>query len=251
LGVNARMQWISSEKYETNPASLKELADFDGLVVPGGFGARGTEGIISAIQYARENQLPFLGLCYGLQLALIEYARHVCGLKKANTTEINPKTPYPVVDILPSQIAKLANKEYGGTMRLGAYLADLQPGSLVHTLYKKHSRLKTDRAKIVEFAHDPDNKFRLGRHQKFNNCILERHRHRYEISPQYIQTLADQGIVFSGTHTRPDGQKLVEFFELPGHPFFVGTQAHPEFKSRPLDPSPLFLGLIDSIINNI
>jgi CTP synthase len=249
LGASVELDWISSERYEKDPSSVAELANYHGLVVPGGFGARGTEGIIKAIQFARENQLPFLGLCYGLQLALVEYARHICELKKANTTEIDPQTPHPVVDILPSQIAKLANKEYGGTMRLGAYLAELHPDSQVHSLYKKFGRLKSDQTKIREFAHDPVNKFRLGLTKKFSQSILERHRHRYEVSPSYTKKLATAGIVFSGAHTRPDGQKLVEFFELPGHPFFIGTQAHPEFKSRPLDPSPLFLGFIDSMLH--
>ena len=248
--LNPQLDWISSENFEKNPHSINSLSQYDGIVIPGGFGARGTEGIIKAIKFARENNLPFLGLCYGLQLALIEYARHVCQLKNASSTEINPKTSYPVIDILPAQKKLIANKQYGDSMRLGAYLAELDKNSQVFKLYQKYNRLKVDQKKITELSCDTNNKFRLGLHTNFSNCILERHRHRYEVSPGYFDILKKAGVAFSGLHHRFDNQKLVEFFELPSHPFFIGTQAHPEFKSRPLDPSPLFLGFISACHHN-
>lgn len=183
---------------------LKEVSlDVDGLIVPGGFGVRGTEGKINCIKYARENEIPFLGLCFGMQLAVVEFARNVCGLKGANSTEIDPNTPHPVIDLLPEQkkIDKL-----GGTMRLGAWPAILKAGTLVRKIYGKEK-------------------------------IIERHRHRYELNPKYIDILEENGLVLSGISPKAN---LVEFIELPNHPFFVGTQAHPEFKSRPLNPAPLF-----------
>lgn len=205
---------IESEELEKQ-SPTKILKNVAGIVVPGGFGNRGIEGKIKAIEYARKNKLPFLGLCLGLQCATIEFARHICQLKNANSTEFDKKTPHPVIDILPEQKA-IHNK--GGTMRLGSYPAILSKNSLARELY--HT-------------------------QKIN----ERHRHRYEVNPLYHDVLAKKGLLFSGTS--PDGS-LVEFIELPRsvHPYFIATQAHPEFKSRPTRPAPLFAGLIKAALKN-
>ncbi len=197
------LRWV--ETTELKDASC--LEDVDGLVVPGGFGSRGTEGKIEAIRLAREGNIPFLGLCLGLQLAVIEFARNVCMLSGANSTEMAPDTPHPVIDILPEQKTVT---EKGGTMRLGAYPALLKEETLVHTLYGKRE-------------------------------VSERHRHRYEVNPDYHQVLDENGMVFSGTSL--DG-RLVEFIELANHPFFVATQAHPELKSRMETPAPLFYGFV-------
>jgi len=183
------------------------LESVDGVVVPGGFGHRGTEGKIDVIRAAREKNIPFLGLCLGLQLAVIEFCRNVCSLQGANSTEIDPDTPHPVIDILPEQ-KTITDK--GGTMRLGAYTAVLQEGSVVHALYQDHE-------------------------------VSERHRHRYEVNPEYHRAITEKGMVFSGKSK--DG-RLVEFIELPHHKFFVATQAHPELKSRMERPAPLFYGFV-------
>ena len=182
----------------------------DGIIVPGGFGLSGVEGKISTIKYARENGIPYLGLCLGMQLAVVEYARNVCNLKSANTVEADKTTPHPVIDFIPEQVSLIRESRYGATMRLGSYPAILKKGSLIQKLYGE-------------------------------NKISERHRHRYEVNPKYIEQLEKNGLVFSGRS--PDGI-LMEFMELPKHPYFVATQAHPEFKSRPMKPSPLFDGLI-------
>ncbi len=210
------INWINSDIYEKDKNKLKELSDYDCLVVPGGFGSRGIEGKISAIQYARENKIPFLGLCYGMQLATVEFARNICGLSDANTTEINPDTKNSVIHIMPEQAEKLAKKQYGNTMRLGAYPCVLKKGTLSRALYGK-------------------------------NKISERHRHRYEFNNDFRDLMQKNGLVIAGAS--PDN-KLVEIVELPRekHPFFVGVQFHPEFKSRPLLPHPLFLGLIEAAI---
>ncbi|NOQ68031.1 CTP synthase [Patescibacteria group bacterium] len=208
------IEWINSEEYEKNPVKLRELKKLDGVIVPGGFGGRGIEGKIKAIEYLRKNKIPFLGLCYGMQIACIEYARNVCKLKNANTSEINKNTPHPVIDIIPEQKKNLKEKNYGATMRLGAYPAKLKSGTIAKSAYR-------------------------------SNEISERHRHRWEVNPDYIKVLQDKGLVFSGTS--PDG-RLMEIIELPKskHPFFVATQFHPEFKSRPLSPHPLFKVFIKS-----
>lgn len=201
--VRVTVAWLeTSEKanYE------KELAGVSGVIVPGGFGGRGVEGKIKVVQYCRENKIPFLGICYGLQMAVIDHARNVIGMKDANTTE-NSKTKYPVVDILPEQ-KKILDK--GGTMRLGAYPAKLIPNTLIHELYG-----------VSE--------------------VRERHRHRYEVNPKYHDKLLNRGMLFSGLS--PDGA-LVEFLERTDHPYFVATQAHPELKSSLLQPAPLFDGLV-------
>lgn len=204
--------WLNSEDYEQNPKKIKELLQFDGVLVPGGFGTRGVEGIIEAIEFVRTHKIPFLGICYGMQLACVEYARQVAGLKKANTTEINPKTDHPIIHIMPEQEKKLLANDYGGTMRLGAYPCQVIGGTLVAKAYGLQE-------------------------------VSERHRHRFEFNNDYRQTLTDQGLIFSGTS--PDGL-LVEAIELPTstHPFFVGVQFHPEFKSRPQAPHPLFRDFI-------
>ena len=208
--LKPKLVWIDSEEFEKNPSSINKLQEMDGIVVPGGFGSRGIEGLIQTVKFARENKIPFLGLCYGLHMATIEFARNVLGMKDANTQEVDQNTPYPVIHIMPEQEKLLVGKEYGGTMRLGAYKCKLKEGSLVAKLYHK-----------VE--------------------ISERHRHRYEFNNKYREDLEKGGLVISGTS--PNG-KLVEMIELKNHPFFVGTQAHPEFLSRPLSPHPLYLGFL-------
>ncbi|MCS7105894.1 MAG: CTP synthase (glutamine hydrolyzing) [Candidatus Aenigmarchaeota archaeon] len=210
-----KIEWIDSKEFEKDRKKLSILDSLDGVIVPGGFGKTGIEGKILAIKYAREKNIPFLGLCLGLQLAVIEFARNVCNLKNANSTEFDPKTPYPVVDILPEQKEILKESRYGASMRLGAYQAILKKGSLVWKLYGKKEK------------------------------ISERHRHRYEVNPNFHEILQKNGLVFSGIS--PDG-RLVEFIELPNHKYFVATQAHPEFKSRPLKPAPLFDGLIKACL---
>ena len=231
LNVGVDIEWVDAKTFDEN-----DLKEYDGILIPGGFGSSGVEGKIRAIQVARENNIPFLGLCYGMQLALIEYARNVCGLQFANTMEVNNKTPYPIIDILDSQKEVT---EKGGTMRLGAYAAILNPSSKTFQLYKETGRLETDKQQVLELKEE----FRLGKLES-ENVILERHRHRYEVNPKFIPNLVQKGICFSGHHIREDGTKLMEFIELPDHKFFMATQAHPEFKSRLSDPAPLFLGFI-------
>jgi CTP synthase len=213
--VKAQIEWIDSKDFEEDEKKLSILDSLNGIIVPGGFGKTGIEGKILAIKYAREKNIPFLGLCLGLQLAVVEFARNVCGLKKANSTEFDPKTPYPVIDILPEQKKIIRESRYGATMRLGAYPAILKKGSLVWLLYGKKEK------------------------------VSERHRHRYEVNPKFHEILQKNGLVFSGIS--PD-KRLVEFIELPNHKYFVATQAHPEFKSRPLKPAPLFDGLIKACV---
>lgn len=211
------LTWINSEEFEKNPAKLKTLHKFDGIVVPGGFGSRGVEGKIKVVEYLRHNRIPYLGLCYGLHMAVIEFARHVCGLKDANTAEVNPHSKNPVIHIMPDQVEKMKEKKYGGTMRLGAYPCVLAKGSLSYQAYKEP-------------------------------VISERHRHRYEVNNEYRELFAKKGLILAGLS--PD-KKLVEIVELPKnkHPFFVATQFHPEFKSRPLNPHPLFREFIKAAIN--
>lgn len=208
LGIRPELVWLNSKKIE-KPA----LENVSGIIVPGGFGSTGIEGKLEAAKFARENNLPYLGLCLGLQIAVIEFARNVCGLSGAHSTEISPDTKYPVVDILPEQ-KKVSEK--GATMRLGSCQAILKKGSLAERLYRESGRLE-------------------------GNLAYERHRHRYEVNPDFHKILQEKGLVFSGMS--PD-EKLVEFVELPNHRFFVATQAHPEFKSSLLSPSPMFYGFL-------
>jgi len=204
LDCKINIQWIET----TDEDNIKEeLRGVHGVIVPGGFGSRGVEGKIAAIKYCRENNIPFLGLCYGLQMAVIEFARDVCGLKGANSTEVDPGTRYPVIDILPEQ-KEITNK--GGTMRLGAYPANIKPSTIVHKLYD-------------------------------DDIVSERHRHRYEVNPDYHKILEEKGLIFSGMSPN---KRLVEFIELPKHRYFAATQAHPELKSSLIRPAPLFLGLV-------
>jgi CTP synthase len=204
--TGVKIKWIDSEDIETQSAE-ELLADADAIVVAGGFGARGTEGKIQTIQYAREKGVPYLGLCYGLQMAVIEYARHVCNLRHANTEEIDPKATHPVIHLLPEQQGVKAK---GGTMRLGIYPCRVVEGTLAWKMYG-------------------------------SELIYERHRHRFEVNNAYREELGKAGMVFSGIS--PDN-RLVEIIEVPNHPFFMATQFHPEFKSRPNRSHPLFAGLI-------
>jgi len=201
-GAQVEIDWIQAEQVEGLLAEGR-LRDLDGIVIPGGFGERGVEGKIAAATYAREHDVPCLGLCLGLQAMTIEYARNVLGLAGANSSEIDPQTPHPVIDLMDSQRGV---SDMGGTMRLGAYVAELTPGSIVAKAYGRE-------------------------------VVSERHRHRYEFNPRYRSKFEGTDFVCSGAS--PDG-RLVEFIELRGHPFWVGTQAHPEFKSRPDRPAPLF-----------
>ncbi len=207
LGTHATITWVNAKDFEKGK-STKVLEAFDGILVPGGFGETGIEGKIKAIQFAREQKIPYFGLCYGMQLLVIEYARNVLGLKGAHTTEIKKGADEPIVDVMLEQKKHLANNKYGGTMRLGTYPAHLKKGTIARAAYK-------------------------------SEMIQERHRHRYEINNAYVADLEKAGLVFSGTS--PD-RSLMEIAELPksAHPFMLGTQFHPEFQARPLSPHPLF-----------
>jgi CTP synthase len=208
------ISWIDSKLFEEKKEKLKTLDKVDGIIVPGGFGKTGAEGKITAIKYVREKGISYLGLCLGLQLAVVEFARNVCGLEGADTAENVPETPYPVIDLLPEQKEILKKSKYGATMRLGGQKVKIEPGTLAYRLY--------------------------GREE-----IVERFRHRYEINPEYVETLEKHGFVFSGM--TPDN-RIMQVGELPRHPFFIGSQFHPEFTSRVLKPNPLFDGFIKSCI---
>ncbi len=209
--ANPIIEWIDSEVYEHQTSQVHELSQFGGIIVPGGFGSRGVEGKIKAIQYARENGIPYLGLCYGMQLAAVEFARHVLGLEQAGSTEFSPQTPHPIIHIIPNKVFEETRK-YGGTMRLGAYPCVLDPESLSYQAYKTQE-------------------------------IQERHRHRYEFNNDYREEFNKKGMFIAGTS--PENH-LVEIIEHKNHPFFVGTQFHPEFKSRLLTPHPLFMKFIEA-----
>ncbi|MBP9869787.1 CTP synthase [Patescibacteria group bacterium] len=205
--------WLNSEDFEKHPASVATtLKKLDGVLIPGGFGTRGIEGKLKAIKYVREHKIPYLGLCYGMQLATVEVARNLLGWKDANTTEINPKTKHPVIHLMNEQEEKMKDKNYGGSMRLGEYPCDLKAGTLARKLYGKSQ-------------------------------ILERHRHRFEANPAYRCELEDAGLTVSGLS--PDG-KLAEIVEFKDHPFFIAAQFHPELLSRPFHPHPLFLGFLNA-----
>lgn len=205
LGIKPVMTWINSDE-------PFKLDGFDGVIVPQGWGSRGVEGKIKAVQFAREHKVPYLGLCFGMQMAVIEFARHVAKLTDANSAEVNSKTKFPVIHVMADQKEYLAKNQYGGTIRLGAWPCAIKPGTILAKAYGKAT-------------------------------VSERHRHRYEFNNDYKQILERNGLVISGTS--PDG-KLVEAVELPKdvHPFFVGTQFHPEYKSRPLSPHPIFIEFI-------
>lgn len=217
--VDLHIDFLNAEKIESSdPKTLSKLHSAQGIIVPIGWGSRGVEGKIAATRYARENQVPFLGLCYGMQLASIEFARHVAGLKDAHTTEVKPQSPHPIIHDIPFDPKYQVIKGEGASMRLGAFDCVLKPGTIAHHIYQKHRQFK-----------NPS-----------KNLISERHRHRYEFNNDYRQTLESQGLVISGTS--PD-DFFVEIIELPPekHPFFLATQAHPEYKSRPLKPHCIFI----------
>jgi len=209
-GADVDIDWIQAEDVEGLLAENR-LRDLDGIVIPGGFGERGVEGKIAAAGFARENDIPCLGLCLGLQCMTIEFARNVLGLERAHSSEFDPSSPHPVIDLMESQRDV---SDMGGTMRLGAYVAQLQPGSRVAGIYG-------------------------------TDVVSERHRHRYEFNPRYRARFEGSGFVCSGES--PDG-RLVEFIELADHPYWIATQAHPEFKSRPDRPAPLFREFINAAL---
>jgi CTP synthase len=214
--TKVNLRWIKSDDCESADGAHEHLADLDGICVPGGFGIRGIEGKLGALKFARENQIPTLGLCLGLQCMVIEHARNKAGIEGATSSEFEPGAKHPVIATMAEQVDVLAAGDMGGTMRLGLYEAKLQPGSIVAEVY----------GDVV---------------------ASERHRHRYEVNNSYRDQIAQSGLVFSGTS--PDGH-LVEYVELPRevHPYYVGTQAHPEFRSRPTRPNPLFFGLIQAAL---
>ncbi len=248
--VGVKITWLDAQRFEKDPQALTELSKFDGVIVPGGFGSTGVEGKMAAINYVRTHNIPYLGLCYGMQLACVEYARSMCGLRAAHTTEVDKNTPYPIIDILTAQKQVMEEHRYGGTMRLGAYPAVLKSGSKVLALYQETGRLAEDAPKVERYAREYGSTKLTTNGDiisaKPDKIVLERHRHRYEVNPAYIATLEEKGLVFSGNYERPDGTKLMEFIELQDHPFFVATQAHPEFKSRLGNPSPLFYGFVQA-----
>ena len=207
-GVDVNVVWVDAD--EADGAHADRLASADGVVVPGGFGSRGTEGKVEAVRYAREHGVPFLGLCLGFQMAVVEHARNVLGWTDADSAEFEPETPYPVIDLLPEQHDE---EDMGGTMRLGAHETDIEPGTLAERIYGDTS-------------------------------CTERHRHRYEVNPNYIEELTEGGLTFSGTA----GPRM-EILERDDHPYFVGTQFHPEFRSRPDRASPPFVGLLDAVLD--
>ncbi len=208
--VAVKLSWIDSQTLTTDKLTREILSPYKGIVVPGGFGVRGVDGILRAIKYARTENIPYFGLCYGLHLAAVEFCRNVLGLSDADTTEINPKTKHPIIDIMESQKTKLKNLQMGNSMRLGVYKCKLLPTTLAKKLYAK-------------------------------TMILERHRHRYEVNNSYISKMAKAGMIVSGINPESN---LVEIIELINHPFFIASQFHPELISRPLLPHPLFVGFV-------
>jgi CTP synthase len=206
-GCKVEIEWIETEEFEEEPSSVEILDMYDGVLVPGGFGQRGALGKIEAIKYCRESDKPFLGICYGLQLSVVEAARNLLGLKNANSTECDPHTRNPVIDLLPDQKQV---EELGGTMRLGSHEIEVSPGSIAYELYG-------------------------------SEVIHERHRHRWEVNPDYWEKLEETGVTFTGWS--PDGRRK-EILERPDNYFFLATQFHPEFKSRPWNPSPPYYGFI-------
>jgi len=222
LGVKVSTRWINAEKVEKEGAE-KLIANPCGIIVPIGWGERGSEGMICAASYARKNKIPYLGLCYGMQLAVIAYARDILGFKDANTTENNPKSKHPVIHLIPSQKELMKRRAYGGTMRLGGWEAKVKEGTRAYALYDKYNRFIN----------------------KAKGLTSERHRHRYEFNDRYAKDFEKAGLIISA---RSVVENLVEIIELPKdvHPFYLGTQGHPEYKSRPLNPHPIFLGFIEA-----
>ncbi len=221
MGTTVKTRWVNSQKIENGEAVEKLLDDVQGVIVPIGWGPRGVEGMISAIRFAREKKVPYLGLCYGMQLAAVEYARHVVRLTNANSTECDPETAYPIIHLIPNQKEKMERRAYGGTMRLGTWQCKVKTGTRAFETYRAQGSFITD------------------------HIVNERHRHRYEFNDEYTQQIEERGLVISG---RSVIENLVEIIELPNsvHPFFLGTQFHPEYKSRPLTPHPIFLAFIEA-----
>ena len=211
LGLTPEITYLGAQHF-SDGKNLKDLKNYDGVLVPGGFGTTGVDGMLNVIEYVRKNKIPYFGICYGMQLAVLEFAKNVLKLKSVSTAEIDPKAQHLVIDIMPDQKEKLATSNMGGTMRLGEQIAHLKKGTIAMKAYGKE-------------------------------IISERHRHRYEVNPEYIRLIEDEGMIFSGTS--PD-KRLMEIIELPKelHPFFIGVQFHPEFKARPLDPHPIFTAFI-------
>ncbi|MDD5639539.1 MAG: CTP synthase [Candidatus Pacebacteria bacterium] len=208
------IEWLSAQKFEADKDKLEKLNEYDGIIVPGGFGVRGVEGKINVIKYCRENKIPYLGLCLGMQLAVIEFARNVCGISSATSREFDEKTKEPIIDIMEEQKSLLKNKDYGATMRLGAWNCKLNPNTISMKAYNKEN-------------------------------ISERHRHRYELNNNYRELLEKKGLIVAGINQE---KNLVEIIEIKNHPFFVGVQFHPELKSRPLAPHPLFVEFVKAAI---
>ena len=224
-GVEPVLDWVDSEELEKNKMNL---SNYDGIIVPQGWGSRGTEGKLLAVKQAREKKIPYLGLCFGMQMAVIEFARAVAHLKGANSTEADARTAHPVVHVMPAQAEYLAKKQYGGTIRLGSWPCVLKKGTKLLAAYEKYSL-------------DKDSPWLKNADLKTKATIYERHRHRYEFNNDYREQLEKAGLIISGVS--PDGQ-LVEAIELSDHPFFVGTQFHPEYIARPLTPHPIFMAFL-------
>ena len=214
-----KLYWLNAEEIEQNGTDC--LRQLDGIIVPQGWGARGAAGKIMTIKYCRENNLPYFGLCYGMQMAVIEFARHAAGLVGADSEEINPQTPHPVIHIMPGQRELLDKKQYGGTIRLGGWPCKIVKGTHLAKAYERKGE---------------------------QEIVSERHRHRYEFNNRYRQVLENKGLTIAGTS--PDGQ-IVEAIEISHHPFFIGTQFHPEYISRPLDPHPLFVEFVRVCLKKI
>ena len=213
--VSTKIEWLSSSKFEGKQQAkhLKNLDSFDAIIVPGGFGSRGVEGKINVLKYARTKNIPVLGICYGMQLMVVEFMRNVVKKRKANTIEIDPKTPHPVITFIEGMREKVTEKRYGGTMRLGSYVANIKPNTLLSKLYKEKK-------------------------------LTERHRHRYEVNGDYIPSFEEHGLTVSAYSK----EGLAEVVEISDHPFYIGTQFHPEFTARPFYPNPIFNGLIKAAI---
>jgi len=233
LNIKAKVEWIDSEALEKGLANLN---GFDGIIVPQGWGSRGVEGKLIAAKFAREKNIPYLGLCFGMQMASIEFARNVLGLKNANTEEADPKTEFPVIHVMPDQQKYLNLHQYGGTIRLGAWPCIIKNGTLLEKAYQDYG--KVDGA---PWFIPRDSKSQISSSNLSSLIIYERHRHRYEFNNKYKESFEKAGFVISGTS--PDG-KLVEAIEIKNHKFFVGTQFHPEYISRPLAPHPIFLSFL-------
>ncbi len=219
-GVEVETKWIDAEKVEKEGESI--LGKPDGIIVPIGWGERGAEGMITAADFARKKQIPYLGLCYGMQLASIAFARSVLGFKDANTNENDPKTEHNVIYLIPSQKELMERRAYGGTMRLGSWDAIVEKGTKAYELYEKYGQMKN----------------------KEKGLTSERHRHRYEFNNKFAKDFEKAGFVIAA---RSVEEGLVEIIEIPDHPFYMGTQGHPEYKSRPLNPHPIFLGFIEAV----